>query len=114
MIYYYPQFERFAQHLLFPADDYNRCAGQEGSMTTKARVLVTGGGTFLGDSIAAALLAEGVEVTLLVRPEAEEKIGVLAQRVRTYTADVWDPASLKGRARGHASVIHTVGSLSAD
>ena len=27
---------------------------------------------------------------------------------------MWDPASLKGRARGHASVIHTVGSLSAD
>ncbi|MEO8397714.1 MAG: NAD(P)H-binding protein, partial [Chloroflexota bacterium] len=83
-------------------------------MITKARVLVTGGGTFLGDSIAAALLAEGVEVTLLVRPEAEEKIGVLAQHVRTYTADVWDPASLKGRARGHSSVIHTVGSMSAD
>ena len=49
-------------------------------MTTKARVLVTGGGTFLGDSIAAALLAEGVEVTLLVRPGAEEKLGSLAQR----------------------------------
>ncbi|MBI1258422.1 MAG: NAD(P)H-binding protein [Chloroflexi bacterium] len=83
-------------------------------MTTKPQVLVTGGGTFLGDSIAAALLAEGVEVTLLVRPGAEEKIGLLAQRVRSYTADVWNPGSLKGRARGHDSVIHTVGSLSAD
>jgi NAD(P)-dependent dehydrogenase (short-subunit alcohol dehydrogenase family) len=32
------------------------------------RVLVTGGGAFLGDAITAALLAEGAEVTLLVRP----------------------------------------------
>ena len=83
-------------------------------MSTKPRILVTGGGTFLGDSIAAALLAEGVDVTLLVRPGAEEKLGSLAQRARWYSADVWDPASLKGRARGHASVIHTVGSLTAD
>ncbi len=83
-------------------------------MASKQQVLVTGGGTFLGDSIATALLAEGVEVTLLVRPGAEDKLGSLAQRARWYTADVWDPASLKGRARGHASVIHTVGSLRAD
>lgn len=83
-------------------------------MTAKRRVLVTGGGTFLGDSIASALLAEGVDVTLLVRPGAEDKLGSLAQRARWYVADVWDPASLKGRARGHAAVIHTVGSMSAD
>jgi uncharacterized protein YbjT (DUF2867 family) len=78
------------------------------------RILVTGGGTFLGDYIAAALLAEGAEVTLLVRPGAEEKLGPLVQRTRCYTADVWNPASLRGRARGHASVIHTVGSMTAD
>lgn len=78
------------------------------------KVLVTGGGTFLGDNIAAALLAEGVEVTLLVRPGTEDKLGPLAQRVRWWTADVWNPASLRGRARGHTSVIHTVGSLTAD
>jgi len=84
-------------------------------MTTKdKRVLVTGGGSFLGDNIAAALLAEGAEVTLLVRPGAEDKLGPLAQRVRWWTADVWNPASLKGRARGHMSVIHTVGSMVAD
>jgi len=83
-------------------------------MSNKQRILVTGGGTFVGDSIAAALLAEGVEVTLLVRPDTEERLGSLAQRTRWYTADVWDPASLKGRARGHAAVIHTVGSLNAD
>ncbi len=77
-------------------------------------ILVTGGGTFLGDNIAAALLAEGAQVTLLVRPGAEDKLGPLAQRVRWIAADVWNPASLRGRARGHASVIHTVGSMVAD
>ncbi|MBZ0304092.1 MAG: NAD(P)H-binding protein [Anaerolineae bacterium] len=78
------------------------------------RVLVTGGGTFLGDYIAAALLAEGAEVTLLVRPGAEDKLGPLAQRVRWGTADIWNPASLRGRARGQHTVIHTVGSMNAD
>ncbi len=83
-------------------------------MADNRRVLVTGGGTFLGDNIAAALLAEGAEVTLLVRPGAEDKLGPLAQRTRWYTADVWNPASLRGRARGNMSVIHTVGSMTAD
>ncbi len=83
-------------------------------MTMTKRVLVTGGGTFLGDYIAAALLAEGADVTLLVRPGAEENIGPLGEHVRWFTADVWEPSSLKGRARGHHTVIHTVGSLTAD
>ena len=83
-------------------------------MADNRRVLVTGGGTFLGDNIAAALLAEGVEVTLLVRPGSEDKLGPLGQRTRWYTADIWNPASLRGRARGHMSVIHTVGSMTAD
>lgn len=78
------------------------------------RVLVTGGGTFLGDNIAAALLAEGAEVTLLVRPGAEDKIGALKNRVRWATADPWDPASLRGRARNHSCVVNTIGSLTDD
>ncbi len=78
------------------------------------KILVTGGGTFLGDSIAAALLAAGAEVTLIVRPGAEDNITAVADRVRVVTADVWNPASLKGRARGHQHVIHTVGGLRAD
>ncbi|MFZ2879566.1 MAG: hypothetical protein WA009_08525, partial [Phototrophicaceae bacterium] len=41
----------------------------------RRRVLVTGGGSFLGDYIAAALVAEGADVTLLVRPGAEDHLG---------------------------------------
>ena len=77
-------------------------------------ILVTGGGAFLGDNIAAALLAAGSEVTLLARPGAEDKLAAMDQRVRWSTADVWSPASLRGKARNHAAVIHTVGSLIAD
>lgn len=77
-------------------------------------ILVTGGGTFLGDNIASALLAEGARVSLLVRPGAEDKLGPLAQHTRWSTADVWSPASLRGKARLHSAVIHTVGSLTAD
>jgi uncharacterized protein YbjT (DUF2867 family) len=80
----------------------------------KQRVLITGGGTFLGVNIATALLAEGAEVTLLVHPDREHNLGPLAQRTRWQTADVWDSASLRGRARGHNVVINTVGSMVAD
>lgn len=82
--------------------------------TNNRRVLVTGGGSFLGNNITAALLAEGAEVTLLVRLGAEQQLGELASHVRWRGADVWDAASLRGQARGHVSVIHTVGSLLAD
>jgi len=75
------------------------------------RVLITGGGTFFGDNIAAALIAQGIDVTLLVRPGLEGRTDILAQRTNMVVADVWDIASLKGRARGHSVVIHTVGSL---
>lgn len=76
-----------------------------------SRVLVTGGGTFLGIHIASALLAEGAEVTLLIREGNENRLGILETQVRWHVADVWDAASLKGRARGHGTVIHTVGSM---
>ena len=78
------------------------------------RVVVTGGGTFVGISIASALLAEGADVTLIIRSDNEERLGPLASRVRWQVADMWDPASLRGRARGHSALIHTVGSLTDD
>ncbi len=82
--------------------------------TSEKRVLVTGGDTFLGLNIAIALLVEGADVTVLVRPENRDKLGILAQRVRVESADVWLPASLRGRARGQRTVVHTVGSMTAD
>lgn len=75
---------------------------------------MTGGGTFLGDNIASALLAEGAQVSLLVRPGGEDKLGPLGQHTRWSLADVWDPASLRGKARMHSAVIHTIGSLRDD
>ncbi|HYO87630.1 MAG TPA: NAD(P)H-binding protein [Candidatus Limnocylindrales bacterium] len=80
----------------------------------RQRVLVTGGGTLLGDAVAAALLAEGADVTLLMRPGAENRLGALGLRVREVSADVWEPSSLKGHARGMSAVIHTVGGMTAD
>lgn len=82
--------------------------------TPRPRILVTGGGTLLGDAVAAALLAEGADVTLMVRPGAEDRLGALAQRARLVSADVWESSSLKGRARGVQAVIHTVGGMTAD
>lgn len=85
----------------------------EVSMATNKqnRVLITGGGTYLGMNLAAALLAEGIEVSLIIRDGNEDRLGLLKSKVRWSIADVWDSASLKGRARGHATVIHTVGSM---
>ncbi|MGB1287893.1 MAG: NAD-dependent epimerase/dehydratase family protein, partial [Aggregatilineales bacterium] len=78
------------------------------------RILITGGSSYVGLNLATALLAEGAEVTLLIRPGTEKRLGPLAARTRWYPADVWNPASLRGRARGHGTVIHTVGSMVAD
>lgn len=77
-------------------------------------ILVTGGGSFLGDYIAVALLAEGLPVSLLAQPGAEDKLGQLARHTRWSRADVWSPGSLRGKARGHAAVIHTIGSVTDD
>lgn len=113
IIQYYAQIARFAQlgNLICMTTNLTSAAA---SQTSPRRILVTGGGTFLGDNIAASLLAAGVEVTLLVRPGAEDRLGALAQRARWFVGDVWNPGSLKGRGRGHQAVIHTVGGMTAD
>lgn len=83
-------------------------------MAERNRVLVTGGGTFTGNHITAALLAEGVPVRLLVRPGAEDNLGHLRDEVEWMSASVWNPASLRGRARGVHTVIHTVGGMKSE
>lgn len=78
------------------------------------RVLVTGGTGFLGFRVVAALLEAGADVTVMVRPGQEEKLQTLGDRVHLNYADVWNKASLKGRARGQNAIIHLVGSTRAE
>ncbi|MCZ2099053.1 MAG: NAD(P)H-binding protein [Anaerolineae bacterium] len=77
------------------------------------RVFVTGGTSFLGLRVVAALIELGADVTVLVRPENEDKLGALRRHVRLVSGNVWDRASLKGRSRGHGVVVHLVGSIHA-
>ena len=77
------------------------------------RVLVTGSG-FPGAGIASALLREGADVTLLQQPDAPPLPEPLASQTRLLVADVWNSASLNGRARGFQLAVHTVGSMYAD
>ncbi len=82
--------------------------------TTPRRVFVAGGTGFLGYRVVRALLDEGAEVTVLVRPDSEEKLGALRGQVRWLHGDAWNPGSLRGRARGHAAVIHLIGGVKPD
>ncbi len=77
------------------------------------KVFVTGGTSFIGLRVVTALVNTGADVTVLVTPDNEEKLGVLRRHVRMVAGDVWNAASLKGRSRGQGAVIHLVGSLRA-
>jgi uncharacterized protein YbjT (DUF2867 family) len=77
------------------------------------KVFVTGGTGFVGQRVISALVEAGADVTVLVRPDNEEKLGALRRHVHMVPGDVWNSASLKGRSRGHGAVIHLVGSLRA-
>lgn len=77
------------------------------------RIFVTGGTSFLGLRVVAALIEQGADVTVLVRPENEDKLGALRRHVRLVSGNVWDRASLKGRSRGHGAVVHLVGNIHA-
>jgi NADH dehydrogenase len=77
------------------------------------KVFVTGGTSFIGLRVVTALVNAGADVTVLVRPENEEKLGPLRRHIRMVSGDVWNAASLKGRARGSGAVIHLVGSIRA-
>ncbi len=77
-------------------------------------VLVTGATGFLGYRVVVALMEAGAEVTALVRQDRADALGTLSERIRVVYADVWNKASLKGRARGCRSIVHLVGSTRAD
>ena len=77
------------------------------------RILVIGGTGFIGYLVINALLEAGAEVTALVRPN-DEKALPPDDRINITYADVWNRASLKGRARNHSAVIHLVGSTHDD
>lgn len=77
-------------------------------------IFVAGGTGFLGYRVVRALLDAGADVTVMTRPDTEDRLGVLRSQVRLVTGDVWNPASLRGRARGHAAVIHLIGGVKPD
>jgi len=77
------------------------------------KVFVTGGTGFIGLYTVSALVEAGADVTVLVRPDHEEKLGALRRHVHMVPGDVWNSASLKGRSRGHGVVVHLVGSIRA-
>ena len=78
------------------------------------RILVTGGTGFLGYRVLRSLADEGAEVTVLGLPGTDERLGALRNRIQWTPGDVWNPSTLRGRARGQQVVIHLVGGLQQD
>ena len=70
------------------------------------KILVTGGGGFLGSSICRQLAALGHEVTSFQRQPAHHLVG---DGVRSVQGDVTDLSSLLAAASGCEALIHTAG-----
>lgn len=68
------------------------------------KILVTGGTGFLGRNVVERLVADGHEVTVLVRPTSS-RTG-FPDAVRFAVGDVTEPASLRAAAHGHDAVLH--------
>lgn len=68
------------------------------------RVLVTGGGGFLGGAIAQKLLARGDDVRTFSRARHPELDALDVDHVR---GDIADAAAVKNAARGCAAIVHT-------
>ena len=68
------------------------------------KVLVTGGGGFLGSAICRQLLARGDEVIAYQRSAADELEKLGAQVVQ---GDITDVELLKAAAKGVDAIIHT-------
>ncbi|MDT0307364.1 NAD-dependent epimerase/dehydratase family protein [Streptomyces sp. DSM 44917] len=73
-----------------------------------ARVLVTGATGLLGSAVVGVLLAEGSEVTALVRdPDKARRLLPAHERLTLHTGDVNDPGSYRPALPGADAVIHT-------
>ena len=65
----------------------------------------------MGTAVVYALMQAGIPVTALVPPDGTLRISTNDDRVQVIQGDVWNRGSLKGRSRGHHTVIHLVGSI---
>lgn len=83
-------------------------------MRNQERVFVTGATGFLGFRTVTALLQAGLQVTTLVRPDQKDRLDIFGDSIKIVFGDVWNKGSLKGRARGHGTVLHLIGSTRAD
>jgi nucleoside-diphosphate-sugar epimerase len=72
----------------------------------KLKVLVTGGGGFLGSSICRQLAALGYEVTAFQRSASQH---LAAAGIKTYPGDICDLPELSTASHGCIAVIHTAG-----
>lgn len=104
-------------HAQAPAPNQAKAPPAEGPARTDRparRVLVAGAAGSLGHRVVRALLEGGAQVTALVAPGDEERLHTLRGLIQLVEGDPWNPGSLRGRARGHAAVVHLVGGIRAD
>lgn len=73
------------------------------------KVFVTGATGFVGNYILRELLANEHDVTVLVRPGGESRLGVPPERVTIAHGDIAEPGTLYGKLDGCDAVIHLVG-----
>lgn len=75
------------------------------------KILVTGATGFLGSALVRALVLEGAEVHVLVRPFSPHRSRLQDLPVVFHEGDVLEPASLQGLFAGMDGVIHAAGML---
>jgi dTDP-L-rhamnose 4-epimerase len=83
----------------------------DGNVAVTTKVLITGGGGFLGTSLARELLSRGCEVTILDNfnaqvHERQKLVDDLTKSVRLIRGDVRDPAAWQSSLPGQTCVVH--------